>query len=158
MSKSILSFFKKSTDSESSIESTVEPVNNVNSVDNEAPVNSVDTVHDDLASGSRPVHSENSGPSCHISQYRLDRIFQFPKSIRGKRGKTDSADLFFETVLKKSSTHDFINDPVLPRKRKKNPNYRSLNEYFTVEGHSNTSQVHHSLSPKEHFRIIYIEV
>ena len=99
MSKSILSFFKKSTDSESSIESTVEPVNNVNSVDNEAPVNSVDTVHDDLASGSRPVHSENSGPSCHISQYRPDRIFQFPKSIRGKRGKTDSADLFFETVL-----------------------------------------------------------
>jgi hypothetical protein len=60
MSKSILSFFKKSTDSETSIESTVEPVNNVNSVDNEAPVNSVDTVHDDLSSGNRPVHSENS--------------------------------------------------------------------------------------------------
>ena len=107
MSKSILSFFKKSTDSESSIESTVEPVNNVNSVDNEAPVNSVDTVHDDLASGSRPVHSENSGPSCHISQYRPDRIFQFPKSIRGKRGKTDSADLFFETVLRTNMLSSF---------------------------------------------------
>ena len=42
-----------------------------------------------------------------------------------------SAHAFLETVKKKSSKYSFIEDPVLPRKRR-NPNYKSLTEYFVV--------------------------
>ena len=58
-----------------------------------------------------------------------------------KMRTTNSADIFYEAILKKASMFDFVNDPVLPRKRK-DPNYRSLNEFFVVEGHSSNIQAH----------------
>ena len=42
-----------------------------------------------------------------------------------------SADLFFEIVSRKASSFNFIADRELPRKRK-NPNYKTLNVFFTV--------------------------
>ena len=50
----------------------------------------------------------------------------------------DSA-CFFETVKQKAANHNFINEPILPRKRK-SPNYKSLNDFFIVEGQSLKAQ------------------
>ena len=47
----------------------------------------------------------------------------------------DSADCFFETVKQKAANHYFICELILPRKRKSR-NYKSLNDFFIVEGQS----------------------
>ena len=41
----------------------------------------------------------------------------------------DSADCFFETAKQKVANHQFINESILSRKRK-SPNYKSLNDFF----------------------------
>ena len=41
----------------------------------------------------------------------------------------ENAKLFFDTVLKKSRDHSFIDEPKLPRKRKR-PNYRSIVDHM----------------------------
>ena len=51
----------------------------------------------------------------------------------------DSADCFFETVKQKAANHNFISEPILPRKRK-SLNYKSLNDFFIVEGQSLEAQ------------------
>ena len=68
----------------------------------------------------------------------------------------DSADLFFDFVVKKSEKHNFVNRPSLPRKRK-NPNYKLLSEYFVVERPS-TSQPYRPTSCKEHYRVLYLQI
>ena len=69
----------------------------------------------------------------------------------------DSADCFFETVKQKAVNHTFINEPILPRKRKC-PNYKSLNDFFIVEGQSTKAQPYFPSSSKEHYREIFFEV
>ena len=68
----------------------------------------------------------------------------------------DSADCFFETVKQKAANHNFINKPILPRKRK-SPNYKSLNENI-VEGQSSKYQPYFPWSSKVHYRAIFFEV
>ena len=68
----------------------------------------------------------------------------------------DSA-CFFETVKQKAANHNFINEPILPRKRK-SPNYKSLNNFFIIEGQSSKAQPYFPSSSKEHYRAIFFEV
>ena len=78
------------------------------------------------------------------------------ETLDSMRNETAS-DLFFETTCKKALKFDFIDKPVLSRKRK-SPNYRRLTEYFRVDGRSKSSEPYHATTPKEHYRIIYFEV
>ena len=78
MSKSILSFFKKSdTNSGSNVES-------VNNPDDASYVNSVNNMnHNDTHTS---VNSNNSGPSLtHSLIYRPRKSYAFPKTTIGKR-------------------------------------------------------------------------
>ena len=68
----------------------------------------------------------------------------------------DSADCFFETVKQKAANHYFICELILPRKRKSR-NYKSLNDFFIVEGQSQKAQPYFPSSSKEH-RAIFFEV
>ena len=68
----------------------------------------------------------------------------------------EGADLFFKTVSKKALDYPFINKAALPRKRKR-PHYRSLNNYFQVEGYSNNVNTYHPTTLEEYFRQQYFE-
>ena len=63
---------------------------------------------------------------------------------------------FFECLISKASKYEFINDPVLNRKRE-HPNYKSLVNYFQVDGQWSKAASHHPVSPKEDFRVEYFE-
>ena len=69
----------------------------------------------------------------------------------------DSADCFFETVKQKAANHNFISEPILPRKRRF-PNYKSLNDFFVVEGQSSEALPYFPSSSKKHYRAIFFEV
>ena len=69
----------------------------------------------------------------------------------------DSAEWFFKNVKEKAANHSFINEPILSRKRKA-LNYKSLNDFFFVEGQSSKAQPHFPSSLKEHYRAIFFEV
>ena len=69
----------------------------------------------------------------------------------------DFANCFFETVRQKAINHNFICEPVLPKKRK-SPNYKSFNDFFIVEGQSSKAQPYFPTSSKEHYRAIVFEV
>ena len=66
------------------------------------------------------------------------------------------AELFFETVSKKALDYPFINKVPLPRKRKR-PNYGSLDNYFQVGGYSNSANTYHPTAPEQYFRQQYFE-
>ena len=68
----------------------------------------------------------------------------------------EEAELFFKTVSKKALACPFINKPALPRKRKR-PNYGSLDNYFQVEGYSNNANTYHPTTPEKCFRQQYFE-
>ena len=69
----------------------------------------------------------------------------------------DSANCFIKTVKQKAANHNFINEPLPPRKRK-SPNYKSLNDFFIVEGQSSNTQPYFPPSSKERYRAIFFEV
>ena len=69
----------------------------------------------------------------------------------------DSADCLFKTVKQKAANHNFIIEPILPRKRK-SPNYKLLNYFFIVEGQSSKDQPYFPSSSKEHYRAIFFKV
>ena len=60
----------------------------------------------------------------------------------------EEAELFLKTVSKKALDNPFINKAALPRKRKR-PNYGSLDNYFQVEGYSNNVNTYHPTTPEE---------
>ena len=91
-----------------------------------------------------------------MSAIEGQRIAQLTLKTFQNMRTDEAADLFFESVLVKASKHEFIEDPVLPRKRK-NPDYRSLNDSFQVEGYSSNAEAYHSISPKDEFRVKYFE-
>ena len=68
-----------------------------------------------------------------------------------------SADLFMESVGKKASKLTFVEDPVLPRKRR-NPNYKTMNNYFGVDRNTKGAEPHHPKTVQEHYRQIYFEI
>ena len=63
----------------------------------------------------------------------------------------EEAKLFFKIVSKKSLGYPFINKAALPRKRKR-PSYGSLDNYFQVEGYSNSASTYHPTTPEQYFR------
>ena len=77
MSNSILSWITRPS-SDTSIKSTSDLVHSVN----KELINNVD--NEDATTSNASVNSVN-GPSPHISQYRHDNKFQFPKSTIRKR-------------------------------------------------------------------------
>ena len=68
----------------------------------------------------------------------------------------EKAELFFKTVSKKALDYPFTNKAALPRKRKR-PNYGSLDNYFQVEGYSNSANTYHPTTPEQYFRQQYFE-
>ena len=67
---------------------------------------------------------------------------------------TDSADCFFKTGKQKAANYNFINEPILPRKRK-SQNYKSLNDFFIVEGQSSEAQLYFPSSSEKHYWEIF---
>jgi len=49
-----------------------------------------------------------------------------------------------------------VNAPVLSRKRKR-PNYRTIEQHFQVEGYHESSDGHHPATPEDNYRSIYFE-
>ena len=68
-----------------------------------------------------------------------------------------NADAFYETTKIKAERYKFIEAPSLPRKREA-PNYKTLEQFYTIDGLSPTAEAYHPSNPKEHYRIIYFEV
>ena len=66
-------------------------------------------------------------------------------------------DAFYETTKIKAERYKFIEAPSLPGKRKA-PNYKTLEQFYTIDGLSPTAEAYHPSNPKEHYRIIYFEV
>ena len=56
---------------------------------------------------------------------------------------------------KKASKYEFIESPVLPRKRKR-PNYKTIEHHFQIEGYHYNAEAHHPSTPGEQYRYIYI--
>ena len=72
------------------------------------------------------------------------------KTIQRMRNDKDFL-LFFEAVKKGASKIEMIEEPTLPRKRKR-PNYSILTY---IEGHENGKEDYHPDSPVDHFKQIY---
>ena len=73
-----------------------------------------------------------------------------------KMRSDEEAELFFKTTSKKALDHSFINKDALPHKRKR-PNYGSLDNYFQVEGYTNSANTYHPTTPEKYFRQQYFE-
>jgi len=68
----------------------------------------------------------------------------------------ESAKLFFDATVKKALKYNFVNAPVLSRKRKQ-PNYRTIEQHFQVEGHHESGEAHHPATPEDYYQSIYFE-
>ena len=73
-----------------------------------------------------------------------------------KMRSDEEPELFFKTVSKKALDYPFINKAALPRKRKR-PNYGSLDSYFQAEGCNNSANTYHPTTPGQYFRQQYFE-
>ena len=62
-----------------------------------------------------------------------------------------NAGAFYETIKIKAERYKFIEAPSLPRKRKA-PNYKTLKQFYTIDGLSLTAEAYHPSNPKEHYR------
>jgi len=69
----------------------------------------------------------------------------------------ENSDAFFDTLKSKAEKIDFIEEPSLPRKRR-TPNYRTLEQYFDIQGLASKSVAYHPSDAREHYRLIYFEV
>ena len=78
------------------------------------------------------------------------------KTLESMRSESN-ADAFYETTKIKAERYKFIEAPSLPRKRKA-PNYKTLEQFYTIDGLSSTAEAYHPSNPKVHYRIIYFEV
>ena len=68
-----------------------------------------------------------------------------------------NADAFYETTKIEAERYKFIEAPSLSRKRKA-PNNKTLEQFYTIDGLSLTAEAYHPSNPKEHYRIIHFEV
>ena len=78
------------------------------------------------------------------------------KTLKRMRNQAD-AGAFYESTKMKAERFDFFQHPTLPRKRK-TPNYKTLEQYFVVDGLPQGAEAHHPLNPKEHYCQTYFEV
>ena len=68
----------------------------------------------------------------------------------------EETELFFKTVSKKALDYPTMNKAALPCKRKR-PNYGSLDNYFQVEGYSNSANAYHPTTQEQYFSQQYFE-
>ena len=68
----------------------------------------------------------------------------------------EEAELIFKTVLRKAPDYPFINKAALLRKRKRS-NYGSLDNYFQIEGCSNSANTYHVTTLEQFFWQKYFE-
>ena len=73
-----------------------------------------------------------------------------------KMRSDEEAEIFFKTVSKKALDYPLISKAALLRKRKR-PNYGSLDNYFQVEGYSNSLNAYHPTTPEQYVRQQYFE-
>ena len=73
-----------------------------------------------------------------------------------KMRSDEEAELFFKTVSKKALDYPIINKAALPCKRKR-PTYGSLDNFFQVEGYSNSANTYHPTIQEQYFREQYFE-
>ena len=69
----------------------------------------------------------------------------------------ENSDAFFDTLKSKAEKINFIEEPSPPRKRR-TPNYRTLQQYFDIQGLALKSVAYHPSDAREHNRLIYFEV
>ena len=69
----------------------------------------------------------------------------------------ENSDAFFHTLKSKAEKINFADEPSLLRK-KRTPNYKTLEQYFDVQGLASKSVSYHSSGARENFRLIYFEV
>ena len=78
------------------------------------------------------------------------------KALESMRSESN-ADAFYETTKIKAERYKFIEAPSLPRKRK-TPNYKTVEQFYTIDDLSPTAEAYDPSNLKEHYRIIYFEV
>ena len=69
----------------------------------------------------------------------------------------ENSNAFFDTVKSKVEKIDFIEEPSLHQK-KQILNYRTLEQYFDVQGLTSKSVLYHPSDACENFQLIYFEV
>ena len=72
------------------------------------------------------------------------------KTLKSMRNQAD-ADAFYESTKMKAERFDFVEHPILSRIRK-TPNYKTLEQYFVVDGLPQGAEAHHPSNPKENCR------
>ena len=85
-------------------------------------------------------------------QRSADLTLQVLKGVR----TDEAAKLFYDTVVKKATKHEFIESAVLPRKRKR-PNYKTIQQHFQIDGYKQGTETHHSATPEDHYHSIYFD-
>ena len=78
------------------------------------------------------------------------------KTLKRMRNQAD-ADAFYESMKMKAERFDFVEHPTRPSKLQ-TPNYKTLEQYFVVDGLSQGAEARRPSNPKEHYRQMYFEV
>ena len=92
-----------------------------------------------------------------ISAMESQETAKFAIATLEGMGSLENADSFYDTVKLKAEKFPCIEEPTLPRKRRA-PNYRTLEQYFVIQGLPSNAEAYHPSSAKEYFRAIYLDV
>jgi len=65
-------------------------------------------------------------------------------------------NFFYDTTVKKATKHESIESAVLPRKRKR-PNYKTIQQHFQIDGYKQGTEAHHSATPEDYYHSIYFD-
>ena len=77
------------------------------------------------------------------------------QALKGTRKDVDEI-LFYNTIVKKATNHEFIECSVLPRDRKR-PDCKSIEKHFSINGYKQGSKAHHPTVLKHYYGSIYFE-
>jgi hypothetical protein len=77
------------------------------------------------------------------------------QTLKGMR-TDEAAKLFYNAIVKKETKHEFIESAHLPRKRKR-PNYKTVQQHFQIDGYKEGTEAHHPATPEDHYRSIYLD-
>ena len=97
---------------------------------------------------SKTIHGESM--SAVESQEVAELTIKTLESMRSE----SNTDAFYETTKIKAERYKFTEAPSL----RKAPNYKTLEQFYTIDGLSPTAEAYHPSNPKEHYCIIYFEV
>ena len=89
-----------------------------------------------------------------MSTYISKRTAKLVVSVLDGLRNEDSFKSLFQIITDNASTIDFFEQPGLPRKKKKAPQYSILHY---VDGNQSTAQAHHPLTAEDRYRERYFE-